>query len=88
MKQKKPAKQVKKKPAARQTNSDRSGPSGGGNSARAEARYRARKKKGRVRECSTQWDAETQNEAERQLQKWLLMQKAKSLAKALEEGLD
>ena len=80
-KKKKPAnaKQVKKKQAARLNNSDRSGRPGGGNHARAEARYRSRKKKGQIRERSTQWDVEIQAEAERQLQKWLLMQKAKAL---------
>ena len=78
-KKNKPAKQANKKPAARRNSSDRSGPPGGGNRARAEARYKSRKKKGRVQERGTQWDVESQNEAERQLQKWLLMQKAKVL---------
>ena len=73
---KKPAKQAKKKPAARVNNS---GLPGGGSDARAEARYRSRIEKGKIRECSTQWDVDDQAEAERQLQKWLLMQKAKAL---------
>ena len=81
---------VKKKPAIRKPVKPLKRPSGaqgGGNKERAAKRYQNRLARKLLRESQTQWDADDQLQAERQLQKWSLMQKADALMKQQADSL-